>query len=113
MLRGPAAIVNAPLQPLRTTAGGAQYAWHKKEWGWWYKAVLGTAVTAVAGAAGAVEGLWWVGTGAADTVTGGYFGISPERATQFDMQPELSTVVSGKPPEQTEDPCGRAIVAAK
>jgi hypothetical protein len=113
LLRGPAAIVNAPLQPVRTTAGGAEYAWNKKDWGWWYKTVLGSAVAGVSAAAGLVEGLWWVGTGAADLLTGGYFHIAPERATDFDMQPELSTVISGAAPAPTEDPCGRALVAAK
>ena len=113
VLRGPEAIVNAPLLPVRTAAGGAEYAWSKTEWRWWYTVVLGTAFTGASTAGGLVEGLWWIGTGTADLLTGGYFNISPERATQLSLEPELSTVVSGKPPTPTADPCGRALVAAK
>jgi hypothetical protein len=77
LLRGPTAIVNGPLLPLRTLAGGAQYAWNSKEWWPWEIALMGPAVTAASGAGGAVEGIWWVGTGVADTLTGGYFAIAP------------------------------------
>lgn len=112
MLRGPAAIVNAPLLPVRTSVGGVEYAWNKIEWRWWHTALLGTAVTGASTAAGVFEGLWWVGTGAADTLTGGYFHLAPEPATQLSVQPEVSTVISDKPPTP-EDHCGRAAVAAK
>ena len=112
MLRGPTAIVNAPLLPFRTTAGGAVYAWNKMEWRWWYTFVLGSAVTGASAGAGVFEGVWWVGTGAADTLTGGFFHLAPEPATQLSVQPELSTVISDKPPP-AEDHCGRAAVAAK
>ena len=113
LLRGPGAIVNAPLLPVRQMAGGAEYAWDKKEWRWFYTAVLGTAVTGVSGAFGMLEGAWWVVTGAADTLTGGYFEIAPERATTFGVTPELSQAFAGAPPTPTEDHCGRALVPAK
>lgn len=114
MLRGPLAIVNAPLQPVRAMAGGAEYSWHKSDWGPWYKFVLGSAVTGVAGAAGVVEGAWWIGTGLADTLTGGYFELTPEAALNRSVRPELSTVISDSPPPTpTEDRCGRALAATK
>jgi hypothetical protein len=113
MLRGPLAIVYAPFQPVRTTIGGAEYAWNKTEWRWWYTAVLGSAVTGVAAAGGVVEGLWWIGTGLADTLTGGYFEITPERALDRSVRPELSPVITGAPKAPTEDRCGRPLAAAK
>lgn len=113
LLRGPVAIANGPLLPVRTAIGGAEYAWNKTEWRWWYTVVLGSAVTGVSAAAGLVEGLWWVGTGTADLLTGGYFNIAPERATDRSVQPELSTVIARTPPAPTEDRCGRTVVAAK
>src|SRR5262244_288383 len=88
MMRGPTAIINAPLLPFRTTAGGAEYAWNKKEWRWWHTFLLGSAVT------------------------GAYFHLAPENATNLSVQPELSTVISDKPPP-VPDRCGRAVVAAK
>jgi hypothetical protein len=35
LLRGPIAIVNTPLLPVRTLAGGAEYAWNRTEWWPW------------------------------------------------------------------------------
>ena len=113
LLRGPVAIANAPLLPVRTMVGGAEYAWNKQEWWWWHTVVLGSAVTGVSGAAGVVEGVWWAGTGVADVLTGGYFEIAPERATQRSVQPELSAVIAGTPPTPTEDRCGRPLAAGK
>lgn len=113
MLRGPVAIVNAPWQPVRTVAGGAEYAWNKSDWGPWYKVVLGSVVTGVAGAAGAVEGIWWVGTGLADTLTGGYFELTPEDALDRSVRPELSTAIAASAPAPTEDRCGRPLAATK
>jgi len=112
MMRGPTAIINAPLLPFRTTAGGAEYAWNKKEWRWWHTFLLGSAVTGASAGAGVFEGLWWVITGSADLLTGGYFHLAPENATNLSVQPELSTVISDKPPP-VPDRCGRAVVAAK
>ena len=113
LLRGPAAIVNGPLLPVRTTIGGAEYGWNKKERRWSETWLLGPAVTGASAGAGAFEGLWWVTTGVADLLTGGYFHIAPEHATEISLQPELSTVIAGPPPPPTEDRCGRAVVAAK
>lgn len=113
LLRGPVAIVNAPLRPVRGAAGAAEYAWNKSEWRWWYTVVLGSAVTGVGAAAGLVEGVWWVGTGLADTLTGGYFEITPEGALDRSVRPELSTVIAGSAPAPTEDRCGRSLAASK
>jgi hypothetical protein len=113
LLRGPVAIVNAPFQPVRNMAAGAEYAWNKSEWGPWYKAVLGSAVIGVSGAVGMVEGAWWVGTGVADTLTGGYFGISPEVAEDRSVRPQQSAALAPSPPEPAVDHCGRPLDAAK
>jgi len=111
LLRGPTAIVNAPLLPFRQLAGGAEYAWNTQEWWPWQIAVLGPTVTLVSGAAGVFESVWWIATGLADTVTGGYFTIAPEAATQLSIRPEVSPVIAdaGPAPAPTQDNCGRPL----
>ena len=113
LLAGPTAIVNAPLLPFRSMAGGAVYAWNTDAW-WPYQiAILGPAVTAFSGAFGVVEAAWWVGTGLADTVTGGYFGISPERATELSISPDVPTVIAdATPATPPTDRCGRPLAAS-
>lgn len=109
LLRGPTAIVNTPLLPVRTLAGGAEYAWNTAEWWPWQIGILGPAVTLFCGAWGVVEGTWWITTGLADTLTGGYFAIAPERATQLSIQPDIPLVITdaAPAPTATEDRCGR------
>ena len=94
-------------------AGGAEYTWNKNEWWPWYPVVLGAAVVGVSGAAGLVEGLWWICTGVGDTLTGGYFELTPEAALDFSLRPEVSPVIAGSPPAPTEDHCGRPLTAAQ
>jgi hypothetical protein len=113
LLRGPVAIANAPLQPVRTTVAGAQYAWNKSEWWPWPGPILSAAVTGASAVFGVFEGTWWALTGMADLLTGGYFEISPERATQRSVEPTLSEAIAGTPLPPTEDRCGRTLVAAK
>lgn len=113
LLSGPTAIINAPLLPFRSMAGGAQYAWNTEAW-WPYQiAILGPAVTLFSGAFGIVESAWWIGTGLADTVTGGYFAISPERATELSIAPDVPTVIAdATPATPPTDRCGRPLAAA-
>jgi hypothetical protein len=70
-------------------------------------------VTGASAVFGVFEGGWWAITGVADLLTGGYFEIAPERATQRSMEPELSEAIAGTPPPPTEDRCGRPLVTAK
>lgn len=115
LLRGPTAIASALLLPARTLAGGAQYAWNKDVWWPSQIALLGPSATLFCGVAGVVEGAWWASTGVADILTGGYFEIAPERATQRSVRPELPPAMAEtRPtPTATEDPCGRPLAAAK
>lgn len=109
LLRGPTAIVNAPLLPLRTLAGGAEYAWNTEEW-WPYQiAILGPAATLFAGAAGAVEATWWVLTGLADTLTGGAFALAPDGATELSLAPKIPAMLADAHPTPATDPCGRPL----
>ena len=112
MLNGPTAILNGPILPFRQMAGGAEYAWNTTEWWPWQIAVMGPGVTLFSGAAGLLEGTWWITTGVADTLTGGYFGISPEPATQLSIEPQVSTMIAdAKTPPPTTDRCGRPLAA--
>jgi hypothetical protein len=108
VLRGPTAIVNAPLLPFRQLAGGAEYAWNREEWSPWQIAVLGSAATGASGAWGVIESVWWTATGLADTLTGGYFALAPEEATQLSIHPEASRVLTDAGPAPT-DQCGRPL----
>ena len=112
MLNGPKAILNGPILPFRQMAGGAVYAWNTDEW-WPYQIVgLGPGVTLFSGAAGVLEGTWWVVTGVADTVTGGYFGASPPQATELSISPQVSSMIAdAKTPTPTTDNCGRPLAA--
>jgi hypothetical protein len=49
----------------------------------------------------------------ADTLTGGYFELTPERVLDRSVRPQLSTVITGSTPAPTEDRCGRILTAAK
>lgn len=111
MLNGPTAILNGPILPFRQMAGGAAYAWNTPEWWPWQIAVMGPGVTLFSGAAGLLEGTWWITTGLADTLTGGYFGLSPEPATELSIAPQVSTMIAdaGPPPPPTTDRCGRPL----
>jgi hypothetical protein len=112
MLRGPLAIACAPLRPLRTTAGGVDYAWNQSEWGPWHTVLFGAAVTGISAAAGLMEGVWWIGTGLGDTLTGGYFELTPDAGLEFSLRPVVSPVLAGSPPP-TEDRCGRPVATTK
>lgn len=113
MLNGPTAVLNGPILPFRQMAGGAAYAWNTEEWWPWQIAVMLPAVTAFSTAAGALEGIWWVSSGLADTLTGGAFGLAPEEATELSIAPQVSPVLSdaSKKPAATTDPCGRPLAA--
>lgn len=111
MARGPKAILNGPILPFRQMAGGAVYAWNTEEW-WPYQiAGMLPGVTLFSGAAGILEGTWWMTTGIADTVTGGYFQLAPQEATQLSVEPQVSSMIAdaGPAPKPTTDPCGRPL----
>ena len=110
MARGPAAIVNAPLVPFRSAAGGVLEATEKGGSGFMQRAVVPTMLGVVGLGMGVVESVIWVMTGVADTLTGGYFGISSEEATQLSVAP-IRPYFSDRPPPET-DRCGRSLRAA-
>jgi hypothetical protein len=113
MGRGPKAIVNGPILPFRQMAGGAVYAWNTEEWWPWQIAGMLPGVTLFSGAAGLLEGTWWMTTGIADTVTGGYFQVAPEEATELSIEPQVSSMIADKAPSPTPttDRCGRPLPA--
>jgi hypothetical protein len=111
MARGPKAVLNGPLLPFRQMAGGAEYAWNTEEWWPWQIAAMGPGVTLFSGAAGLLEGTWWITTGLADTVTGGYFQAAPEQATELSLSPQVSSMIAdaAPTPTPTSDRCGRPL----
>jgi hypothetical protein len=113
LLRGPTAMLMAPTAPFRNGAGVFVYqspkarGWNSQEWfGFW-----GPVVAVFSGAAGVIDTGVWLGTGLADTVTGGYFGIAPYRATQLNVDPLIPPLVPEAQRRAIEakrpDPCGR------
>ena len=87
LLRGPTAIVNAPLAPVRTAIGGARVATDDPVPGVKRKIMLAPLLTLGGGAMGLVDAGVWLVTGLADTLTGGYFAIAPDQATHLSLEP--------------------------
>ena len=87
LLRGPTAIVNTPLVPVRTAIGGAQLATDDPVADMKRKIMLTPLLTLGGGAMGLVDAGVWLGSGLADTLTGGYFAIAPELATHLSVEP--------------------------
>jgi len=110
MARGPAAMLNAPLVPFRTAAGGFEVARNDPQPGLQRKIMLTPLLIIGGGAMGLVEGGIWLGTGLVDTATGGYFEVAPEQATQLSIAPERPGFVPDNSPvrrEAAKDHCGR------
>jgi hypothetical protein len=68
-------------------------------------------VAVLSGTAGVIDTGIWLGTGLADTVTGGYFAIAPYSATQLSLDPLIPPLTSDAQRRAIEakrpDPCGR------
>jgi len=87
LLRGPTAILNAPLVPFRSVVGGVQLARQDRSPGLQRKILLPPTLAIAGGGMGIAEGLIWGATGLADTVTGGALAIAPEDATHLSVAP--------------------------
>lgn len=110
LLRGPAAMLNALLLPVRSAAGGVQLALDDPMRGGGIprKVLLPPALATVGGAMGLVEAVVWLGTGLADTLTGGWFALAPEEATHPSVAPMRPLLgPQGTRPPPATDPCGR------
>jgi hypothetical protein len=115
MLRGPTAMVMSPTAPFRNGAGVFAYQSPDAQAG---SAPSGSAywtpvLAVLSGAAGIIDTCVWLGTGLADTVTGGYFAIAPEDATRLSLEPlippfvseaQRRTIAANRP-----DPCVRRL----
>lgn len=86
LLRGPSAIVSGALLPVRSLAGGFVYAGSSslRQPSSTYMAPLWIVGSTLFGVA---EGVWWIGSGALDTVSGGALLLSPDDATGFRLDP--------------------------
>ena len=108
LARGPAAIVNAPLLPFRSAAGGALLAGSDRtpNPSWPHRILLPPLLTIVGGGMGLVEAGIWLGTGLADTITGGWFEIAPDEATHLAITPIAPAFSDTRPAPAPR--CGRA-----
>ena len=110
LLRGPTAIANAPLLPYRNGAGAARHAGE-----FWKSAPVPMGVVFVPGlvllsaGAGLLESVVWIVGGVADTLTGGYFEIGPDQATQLSAEPMEPFFMASAPKPATQDRCGRPL----
>jgi hypothetical protein len=108
--RGPTAIASAMTLPFRSIAGGVQRAPDL-----WKSAPVPIGVLTVPGMIGVAfvggvgETLVWVVSGVADTVTGGFFEIAPDAATELSVSPEPPFFMPGPKTLVTQDRCGRPI----
>jgi hypothetical protein len=105
--RGPAAIVNAPLLPFRTGVGGVMLASTDRtpNPGWVRRISLPPLLAVAGGGMGLVEAVIWLGTGLADTVTGGYFEVAPDEATRLAIAPLAPAFSDTRPAPAAR--CGR------
>ena len=87
LLRGPTAILNAPLVPVRTAVGGAHLALDDPVPSTKRKIMLTPLLTLGGGAMGLIDAGVWLLSGLADTFTGGYFALAPEPATHLSLAP--------------------------
>jgi len=110
LARGPVAMLNAPLLPFRSAAGGFLVARDDQQTGLRRKILLTPLLTLGGGAMGLVESGIWLGAGLADTATGGYFAVAPEEATELSLAPERPSLMSDSPAVRRDAPkdrCGR------
>ena len=112
LVRGPAAVLNAPLLPFRSMVGGV-LAGEDRRPGIQAKILLPPTLAVVGGAMGLVESVIWFGTGLTDTATGGYFEIAPDEATRFAVAPVRPPFGADarRPPREWFYPCGRLMGA--
>jgi hypothetical protein len=107
LLRGPTAILNAPLVPVRSAVGGVQLSRAQAGRSGYQGKVLLPALLAVGGGAtGLVEGIVWAVSGLADTVTGGALALAPAEATVLSVEP-MPPLGLG-PARPPVDRCGRS-----
>jgi hypothetical protein len=111
MLRGPTAMLMAPTAPFRSGAGVFAYETMQGNLAFW-----GPVLAVLSGAVGVIHTGVWLGTGLADTLTGGYFAIAPYRATQLSLDPLIPPFVSEAQQHAIEakrpDPCGRVAASS-
>jgi hypothetical protein len=108
LARGPAAIANAPLMPFRSAVGGALLAGSDRtpNPSWPRRILMPPLLTIAGGGMGLVEAGIWLGTGLADTLTGGWFEIAPEEATHLAITPVAPAFSDARPAPAPR--CGRA-----
>ena len=107
LARGPAAIVNAPLVPVRTAVGGVLLARNDPQPGRLRQVLLPPLLAIAGGVMGVAESVIWLGTGLVDTTTGGYFEVAPEEATRLGIAPLSPRFASDVARPPATDRCGR------
>jgi hypothetical protein len=111
VLRGPTAMLMSPTVPFRSGAGVFAYQTTQGKFEFW-----GPVLAVLSGAVSVIDTCVWLGTGLADTVTGGYFGIAPYRATQLSLDPLIPPFLSEAQQRAIEakrpDPCGRVAASS-
>ena len=73
------------------------------------KILLPPMLAVVGGGIGLVESAVWLGSGLADTATGGFFEIAPEEATRLGVAPVRPPFLpdARRPLRESADRCGR------
>jgi hypothetical protein len=104
MGRGPTAMLEAPTAPFRTAAG--VFTEMTPSPGAW-----GVPLCGLAFVGGLVDTVAWLGTGLADTLTGGYWEIAPREATVLGVTPLEPPFARRSPAAPPRDPCGRPLAS--
>ena len=111
MLRGPTAMLMSPTAPFRCATGVFAYETVQGTLAFWKPAIA-----VLSSAVGVIHTGVWLGTGLADTLTGGYFAIASYRATQLSLDPLVPPFVTESQRQAIEakrpDPCGRVAASS-
>jgi len=107
LLRGPAAIANSVVLPVRSAIGGFQLGRQEPGPDWKSRIMLPPLLTVAGGGMGLLEGLLWMGTGLGDTVSGGALALAPVEATRMSVDPVTPLFAPAATPAL--DPCGRPV----
>ena len=109
LARGPIAILNAPLVPIRTEVGLIEWlvpdtkVERKLEDRMIVYGISYPLIVVFGGPAmGLFEALRWMSDGLGDVFTGGYFELASDEATQFSVAPLPPNLVSKAPAPQPE-----------
>ena len=107
LARGPLAMVNALTYPPRQLVGGGQAATEETSRSTGELILLTPTMALLGLGTGAMECVFVLGMGIADSITGGAFDLVPDESAEVSLAPMTPRFLEKPKPAPTTDPCGR------